>query len=27
VQAPVPEAPSMPAALERFISEFNKNNK
>lgn len=27
VEAPVPEAPSMPAALERFISEFNKNNK
>ncbi len=27
VEAPIPEAPSMPAALERFISEFNKNNK
>jgi len=27
VEAPVPEAPSMTAALERFISEFNKNNK
>jgi uroporphyrinogen-III synthase len=27
VEAPVPEAPSMAAALERFISEFNKNNK
>ena len=27
VEAPLPEAPSMPAALERFISEFNKNNK
>jgi uroporphyrinogen-III synthase len=27
VQAPVPEAPSMPAALERYIAEFNKNNK
>jgi uroporphyrinogen-III synthase len=27
VEAPVPEAPSMPAALERFISEFNKNHK
>mgnify|MGYP002867090964 CR=1 FL=1 len=27
VEAPVPEATSMPAALERFISEFNKNNK
>ncbi len=26
IEAPVPEAPSMPAALERFISEFNKNN-
>jgi uroporphyrinogen-III synthase len=27
VEAPVPEAPSMTAALERFISEYNKNNK
>lgn len=27
VEAPIPEAPSMPAALERFISEWNKNNK
>ena len=27
VEAPIPEAPSMPAALERYISEFNKNNK
>ncbi len=27
VEAPIPEAPSMPAALERFIAEFNKNNK
>ncbi len=27
VEAPIPEAPSMPAALERFISEYNKNNK
>jgi len=27
VEAPVPEAPSMTAALERFITEFNKNNK
>jgi uroporphyrinogen-III synthase len=27
VEAPVPDAPSMPAALEKFIAEFNKNNK
>ena len=27
IEAPVPEAPSMPAALDRFISEYNKNNK
>ena len=27
VEAPIPEAPSMPAALERFIAEWNKNNK
>ena len=27
VEAPAPDAPSMPAALEKFISEFNKNNK
>ena len=27
VEAPLPEAPSMPAAIERFIAEYNKNNK
>jgi uroporphyrinogen-III synthase len=27
VEAPLPEAPSMPAAIEKFISEYNKNNK
>ena len=27
VEAPIPEAPSMPAAIERYITEFNKNNK
>ena len=27
VEAPLPEAPSMPAAIERFITEYNKNNK
>ena len=27
VEAPVPEAPSMTAALEKFITEFNKSNK
>ena len=27
VEAPSPEAPSMPAAIERFVAEFNKNNK
>jgi len=27
IEAPVPEAPSMTMALEKFIVEFNKNNK
>jgi uroporphyrinogen-III synthase len=27
IEAPVPEAPSMTMALEKFILEFNKNNK
>ena len=27
VEAPNPEASSMPAAIERFVAEFNKNNK
>ena len=27
IEAPVPEAPSMTMALEKFITEFNKNNK
>ena len=27
IEAPQPEAPSMPAAIERYITEFNKNNK
>jgi uroporphyrinogen-III synthase len=27
IEAPVPEAPSMTMALEKFIAEFNKNNK
>ena len=27
IEAPIPEAPSMTAAIERYISEFNKNNK
>lgn len=27
IEAPVPEAPSMTMALERFIVEFNKNSK
>jgi uroporphyrinogen-III synthase len=27
IEAPIPEAPSMVAAIDRFITEFNKNNK
>jgi uroporphyrinogen-III synthase len=27
VEAPAPDAPSMPAAIEKFITDFNKNNK
>jgi uroporphyrinogen-III synthase len=27
IEAPIPEAPSMVAAIDRFITDFNKNNK
>ena len=27
IEAPIPEAPSMVAAIERFVAEHNKNNK
>jgi uroporphyrinogen-III synthase len=27
IEAPIPEAPSMTSALDRYITEYNKNNK